>query len=91
VTTIDSFRAWLPWPVYDFIGGPEDGKKLAVRLVETERGMIAPPVWEVSSFPGVEFNVPMPKEVMDWYVTVSRYRFIPNRSANDGHYEWIEP
>lgn len=90
---ISAMRAWLPVPMYAFVGGPFDGQRRKVELVETGRGMIAPEIWNVAE------DLPAPKPsrhpepvACDAVITVHRYRFVAeDRFHNSGYYEYIDP
>lgn len=89
---IDAFARWLPMPEYRFVGGPMDGKVLAVSLCETPDGMVAPEVWNVADIPSVEIaEFDKEANAMKAECAVHRYRFVNTAYGNQGHYEFINP
>lgn len=91
---IDAARAWLPHPVYRFVGGPADGKRLAVELVERSYGMVPPEFWRVAGKrlpPGIKPERVPKAMAEDMAYRVHTYRFVPLAgSINEGHYEHVD-
>jgi hypothetical protein len=89
---VEAFEAWLPYPVYEFRGGPFDGRRITVNLIRTDEGYIAPEVWWVHlPIERIDFGV---NEVTNAKVRVVSYRFVAlyvhgRRSMNQGYYEFI--
>lgn len=86
-----AMRDWLPYPVYEFRGGPVDGEYRTVRLYETHRGMAPPPYYRVSGDTTYRLPPPAPGAVSARTVyTVHDYKFIPTTNFNEGYYEYQE-
>jgi hypothetical protein len=85
---VDTFARWLPRPVYRFVGGPADGKNLAVTLVETARGLVAPEALAVAEPEFSEVSVSA-DGAFKAECRIYAYRFVPSRrfGMNRGHYE----
>lgn len=89
---VDAFRRWLPHPVYRFVGGPADGKTLAVDLIEMPHGLMAPEQWNIAEPAEFAITDKPPEDVSAIEVAVHTYRFVPRGgSMNEGYYEWEEP
>jgi len=89
----DALSRWLPYPVYEFRGGPIDGQHRKVSLVEMTDGMHAPEFWNVQ-VPTVHFELgptlksPQYLAVVEGVATIATYRFVPC-TINTGYYEHV--
>lgn len=89
----DALSRWLPYPVYEFRGGPIDGQQRKVTLVECDNGMAAPELWRVQ-VPTVRFEFgptlrnPSYLAVVEGVETIATYRFVPV-TMNTGFYEFV--
>lgn len=90
MSLLDTFKDWLPYPVYDFRGGPGDPVRRAVTLIETSRGMGPPPYWRVAPRPPIDFSLPIEPMQNEQVVPVWTYQFVPLGRWNEGYYRYLE-
>jgi hypothetical protein len=94
-TLAETFDKYLPYPVYEFRGGPVDGQKLKVDLIDLgeEKGLIAPDFWHVSA-PDLSLRVlewAHDPFVMNRKVFTATYRFVRTIGyRNVGYYKFVD-
>jgi hypothetical protein len=88
---VDAMQRWLPYPKFRFVGGAYDGQSLVVEMIRTERGMIAPEVWNIMEpLPPPDYSTR--GLVADTVVKALQYRFIRTPGTfNGGYYELAAP
>lgn len=87
-----SLDAFLPYPVYEFKGGPIDGQQVKVDLIDLgDLGYAAPDLWNVrAELPSLLPQPNLPGSIpVNSRVLVATYRFVRTRGRNIGFYEYV--
>lgn len=83
------FHDVLPYPVYEFVGGPCHGERRAVPLYEDWQGRSVPPrVFHVRELPPIRPRPVFETMPVDERVVVHTYIFRPTKRCNVGFYAY---